>query len=277
MGDFTLLGNRPFELDSGLDLTTAVGTLVTAAGSADTKGSWVEIESAAGNTFSSDVLKICLYDAGTTDDSYLVDIAIGGAGSEEVIIENLFFLSGAATTTGGAFDVYEFPVTIPSGERIAARLQASTASSTLNVSIIRGAPSFDQSDSTTGVITIGADTVNTAGVTVTSADNAYGSWTEITSSLSDSIKGFCVGALHAPVSSYTGGAISYQVGVGSAGNEEIVSSGNITRQSSGETAFKPASAFIGVGIASGERIAIRAVSSASNGDFDLDYIIYGVL
>ena len=279
MADFPLIGSRPYALESGLDLANVTGTTITANGSADTKGSWVELESAAGNTFSTGFLYVMTSDRGGTNNTYLIDIGIGGASSEQVIINNLYSHTTSVTTSSGSSNLYMFPISIPSGTRISARLQSSTGGAALDLLIIRAPSSFIDSSSCSKVIAIGDDAANSAGTTVArSSAGVFGSWVEITASLSNNIKGFSITGIQSTVTSWQGSAeLTYQVGVGGSGNEEVIFSGWLISQGNSETTQGVTAPFVPVGIAAGERISIRAAGSVSNTDLDLEYIIYGAV
>ncbi len=101
------------------------GVIVTASGTAHTKGSWAELVATA----PFDVLMLAIAGYGTAtstiDTSQLFDIGVGAAGSEKVVIANI--PTGNSTLgLDNAAPAY-FPVAIPSGSRISGRLQAAIA------------------------------------------------------------------------------------------------------------------------------------------------------
>ena len=59
-------------------------------------------------------------------------------------------------------------------------------------------------------------------------------------------------------------------------NEVLVFDGDPINQSAFESQSEHFSDVLMMSIASGERISIRAISSSSNTDANLDYIIYGI-
>lgn len=114
----------------GFSSSTILGTAVDPGGTANAKGAYSQIT--ASTTF--DLAGIfVVFDqqnnmSGTAGVFYeLVDIAVGGSGSEVVIVPNItlnLFLSAGAFILGG-FLPY-IPVQIPAGSRIAVRAQSST-------------------------------------------------------------------------------------------------------------------------------------------------------
>ena len=276
MSDTPVIGGSSYALEIGLDLSLTIGTALTPNASADTKGTWVELITAAANTEQSNNLWVCMFDpaAGAQDTAFLVDIGVGGAGVEEVICPNLFgWISGV---DGKAADVYNFPIDIPAGARIAARNQASIGSEISNIHIIRSRSGGMQSAGMGSVIAYGEDIGVTGGVLCVAGDaNAFGVWTEITSSTTERIKGFVV-ACFRNAGSWSSAPLTYQVGVGGAGVEETIFSGQPVLASNSEFAVSAISSFIPVEVAGGTRLAIRAQSSSADADLDFDYIIYGV-
>lgn len=118
----------PYCVNIGANTATSSGVVSTWGGATHTKGSWVELTSAVPERLSG--LQVCLDYNGTTagaNASALVDIAVGAAGSETVVVSNLFYVS----TTSELLDHFGgglayIPVEIPAGERLAARHQASS-------------------------------------------------------------------------------------------------------------------------------------------------------
>lgn len=112
---------------------TASSTLIviTAHGSAHTKGSWTELISAAGHTATTYWIRLDMEGSNTGGiRSFLIDIGTGGAGAESAVVSNIAF-----NDKGTASASITFPITISSGTRISARCQASTGSATCTVCI----------------------------------------------------------------------------------------------------------------------------------------------
>ena len=113
----------------GFVSASSKGTAVTPSTTANTKGSYAELTSATAR----DYIGLMVYwDAGFTGMStshHLMDIAIGGSGSEINIIPNLLMATFATTP----YTIWPpaspfFPISIPAGTRIAARMQSSASS-----------------------------------------------------------------------------------------------------------------------------------------------------
>jgi hypothetical protein len=126
---------------------TADGVVVTAAGSTNTKGSYAQI--AASASFTSNYVSMFTHGGTATDGlEFLFDLAIGAAASEVVIVANTM-VEETGTQDAGKFGIWMIPLAIPSGSRIAARCQCSTASATCRIALtlngagaIPGVPSY---------------------------------------------------------------------------------------------------------------------------------------
>lgn len=110
---------------------------------------------------------------------YFVDVAVGAAGFETVIIPNLYLAYPAAARAGQ--EVF-FPITIPSGTRISARIQSTlnlTAGLQINVRLMASGLLVTPARS---VVTTWGDTTATTNGTiipVPAAINAYGALVEL--------------------------------------------------------------------------------------------------
>lgn len=272
MADFPLFGGIRTG-SAGFDLANTTGTTVTAAGSANTKGAYVELLAAASNEFDSYVVELVLGVASVAG-PMLIDIAVGGAASEEVIIPDIYIY---ATTTAGVLYNVKFPISIPAGERISARIQSSTASATLDLYIERGFSNFMQGSPLSSVDAIGADTATSTGTIVVRGGTigVFGAWTEIIASTTDSYSALAISSARG-VGSWRNGSLNYQVAVGSAGNEEVIIDNVLVPTSAVAFSSNMINGFDGASVAEGERLSIRAAATSINSDHDHDYVIYGV-
>lgn len=114
----------------GLNSATILGTAVDPGGTANTKGAYSQIVS---STFADIGGIFVVFDSqntgsGSSNVFYsLIDIAVGGSGSEVVIVPNILlslFLGGSAAILGGYLPY--MPIQIPSGSRLSVRCQSST-------------------------------------------------------------------------------------------------------------------------------------------------------
>lgn len=134
-------GCGPFQTgtDYGTVTASSRGTQVLSSSSVNTKGSWVQLVASTGSEMI--YALIMAYDDGTTSTTdFAYDIGIGGAGSEQVVIPDVFgtmwgSVGGAGGQTQGG-QLVGTPLRIPSGTRIAARTAAGVASTIINISLI---------------------------------------------------------------------------------------------------------------------------------------------
>ena len=119
-------GRMVLPFDDEDENITADATL-TASGTAHTKGSWTQIIASA--PFDIGMLWITADDnhAASTNTSMLLDIGIGAASSEVVLLPDI--LAGHSTLS--ASQGFMVPIFIPQGTRISGRIQAAITSDTL--------------------------------------------------------------------------------------------------------------------------------------------------
>ncbi len=273
MSDFSLIGGGSKILSCGFDDATLKGVLVTSSASTNTLGVYSELCSAAENTFKSNSVQVVLDGKIPTETVMLVDIAIGEDPNEVVILPQLLHRSVREGAAGSY--IYNFPVNIPSGVRVAARCRAAISSGTAYVSIMRGPSSFQNEKGLSSVVAYGANISTSTGVTVTPvATPTFGAWTEITPSTTQTHRGLVVSATRA-AGFWASRRIGYQVAIGSVGNEEIIYGTNLIIISSAETGDGVVTGFLGTKIPSGQRLSIRATAD-DIGASDFEYMIYGV-
>jgi len=111
---------------AGANTASSRGTTIT-AGSANTKGSWVELIASTGDDVKA--ILVILNKPSTTSATYLVDIGTGTDGN--VKVANIPFQGTGAGTAAGtaAYFVY---LKIPKGTRVSACCQASSGSATID-------------------------------------------------------------------------------------------------------------------------------------------------
>lgn len=146
-----------------------------------TKSGYSEITS--GLAFDIERLLIWPNSYGTSgvDSSALFDIALGGAGSESILLSDLF--AGACRNrTSGISQAYDFPVAIPANTRISARMQGARTNGTLRLSVAAyGGGSGVRPQPVEKLTAYGVDAAASNGTAVTSGNSSAeaGSWTTI--------------------------------------------------------------------------------------------------
>lgn len=108
--------------------------VITAAVTANAKGSWTEV--AASTARDGNGLVVQLYASSGSNRDYLLDLAVGVSGSEQLVVRNLFFSSRNPDQEAMTLSIPRFH--IPKGSRLAARLQSSVGSSVVGIAVMAG-------------------------------------------------------------------------------------------------------------------------------------------
>ncbi len=120
----------------GAATASSTGTSLTAPGSTNTKSAWTQITASTTNTIRA--LTACAVqrsgDTTLLSRTGLIDIGVGGAGSEQVLIPNMPFIADAAEWM--TCPAVTIPANLPPGTRLAARSQATSTTDLVGVVII---------------------------------------------------------------------------------------------------------------------------------------------
>ena len=118
--------------DYGYNPATSFGTTVDPGGTANTKGSYVALTSGTARDISAIAWMVDMNGNTPVGADMLLDIAIGAAGSEQIIVPNWNMKNAGSGSTAAISPVYSgpIPVQIPAGTRIAARAQSTDSSAT---------------------------------------------------------------------------------------------------------------------------------------------------
>lgn len=267
---------QPAIVVDGSDTTTSLRARASlTTGAANTKGSWSQVIAATTSEINMIYLSLT---AGTfasaTNTSCLVDIGIGAAASEVVIVPNIA-LGYRVITLNTCF--YAFPVNIPLGSRVAVRGQGAEASKGIAVEMTfaqlpngRKAP--------TSIIDMGTDTATSKGVTVSNpgSNNTKGSWTQIIAATAEPFDALIVGAQGAAGTAFTAsGEGLVDIGYGASGAEvKLVENLKIQSSVSEQIHLIPHPLIIPCRLPAGTRLAARYQRSVTT--MPLDIILYGV-
>lgn len=206
----------------------------------------------------------------------LLDVAIGPAGSEVVLIENLITVGNGY---GDAFPgTWQLPVDIPAGTAISARAQTPSGLQGIYASFGLGPLDYRDPRIAGTFITYGADVATSLGVNVEPGGAAYtfSPWVEITPATTEDHYELIVALFANDDELIAPRSFRAQVGAGAAGSEtvivnELLVGGSLHTDKCGKNWRLP------VAIPAGTRLALRAeVNTATDGDRDLYAILYGV-
>lgn len=105
---------------------TSSRVAVDSGGTANTKGSWTEITASMPHEFTSGIFLFSFANFASAS-NFLFDVAVGGSGSEEIIVSNIYAEQTAAEQIP---EPYYAHFSIAKGERIAVRSQCDTTDAT---------------------------------------------------------------------------------------------------------------------------------------------------
>jgi hypothetical protein len=108
------------------------GTAVT-AGAAATKGSYAQLTASTPRDYDAIALVVTdITSAGMAGDRWLIDLAIGGAGSEVIILPDWFISTTTSDDPRGQLGCV-LPISIPAGTRVAARVASALGSNLIGI------------------------------------------------------------------------------------------------------------------------------------------------
>ena len=239
----------------------ADGTVITADSTSHVKGAWAEIDASVG-------FDVMYFQVGgddthinNNDTGQLMDIGVGSEGNEKVLVANIptgYSACGGRSPAG-------FPVFIPKGTRISARIQATIASDVLEVILyLRGGRSW-MGETFQTVDTMGAKTSLSGGTSISSQ-----AIVEIVASTPNEYKGLGLVFDLGQASSTGGGADRVvEVFVGATSSEKsLVANIDFRSDSSEEVAWViPFHGFIPMrfNIPAGSRLSAQAIGSRGIG------------
>lgn len=171
--------------NAGLDTGNWVqGLAITPSASANTKGSYTQLIASTARQVRTIGLGVLCNPNGTASKSWLVDIAIGGAGSEVVVIPNITVAATAQYASQRIF--LRLPFNIPAGTRIAARCQTQAASGeTCFVKLTLE----DGTVGAAGVDSLNASTSTSLGTAITPGAGSKSSYVQLIASTSRAYNG----------------------------------------------------------------------------------------
>lgn len=250
------------------------GGTATASGSTNTKGSYTELH--ASTAFDACGLWISFSCQDSTRALWLYDIAIGAAASEQIIIPNAVVGSAETTSLSIYSPLVYFPVFIPAGTRISARVQANAASKTLTFGGVVCAAPFMGVAGLGRVTTYGADTATSGGTAVTLPSSGNGSYAQLTSSTTNDIKAAIIEVAYYGASASYAGSLEFSVGAG--GSEQVVFKYSILFRSTGHSfGVGPlSSGLIPMNIPAGSRLACRFVFVGGSVPSGVSVLVHGV-
>jgi hypothetical protein len=177
MADWPLLGDgQSFETGGTVSTGNSTGTSITGhASTAHSKGSITELIAATAHEAVGIILHIT---CGSSPYLYLMDVMVGAAGYEVVLIPDILYQPSVSGTAGA--DIF-FPVSVAAGTRISARCQASDLGKWIVLSVTMVSQGFKPSQPFTRVTAYGVVPATSRGVSVDpgGTNNTKGAYSEI--------------------------------------------------------------------------------------------------
>lgn len=257
---------RPYGTPAFVSIGAVLGStsaaVMTSGGTINTKGAWAQIIASTAEEYSSFWVSGSppseFYDGGAG----LVDIGIGGAGSEVVLVGNIWMPS----VTGLGLNV---PLNIPSGSRLACRWQTDDAASRSYSVALIGRKRHEWDDSGwERCVDWGAQTADTSALTLTDpgATHTKGAWTQLVAAAEFHIKQLKVMCGDPGYNGSANPSNFVDIGIGAAGSEDVI----IPNLYTGKPGFAhtgiPGYADFPVDIARGTRVAARQQSGQGSVD-----------
>ena len=242
------------------------GTTITAHATPHTKGSWVQLVASA----PFDVTMLIIGGSGTsgsgTDTSQLLDIGIGA--TEVVLIDNI--PTGYASLDIDSNKVAWFPVEIPSGTKISARMQATITVDVVDIQLFMyGGASWTSIPTFQSIDTLGALTASSHGTNLTG-----GGIVEIIASTAEDYKalGYGIDGAGATSMSNFSGPLEIFVGAGAAEKTLIdnIRVGSATSESINRATPQQGILPMEMNIPAGSRLSAQLSSSVNMG-----LVLYG--
>ena len=272
MADFPL-GGGTVSATIGADTTATAGTTLT-SGAANTKGSYAQlVASSRINAFN--LFLIIGGNQSTTLDEYLIDIAIGAAASEQVIIANIPW----GRQTEIFIRAVPFSISIPAGVRISARCQCTSATKTIQIMGILVGRGLASPAGNAICTTYGAATADSGGVSVDpgAVADTKGAYSEITASTTARARELIIafGGRDNSARSICDWLVDIAIGAG--GSEQVIISNIHLYAQSSDDALELYYVPLPLGFPEGVRLSARAQCSITDAtDRLFDVIVFGM-
>lgn len=240
----------------------------THASSSSTKGTATELLSAAQVSFDVYWVRILVSNVGTggVTSETAVDL-LGGSSTEEVLIANM--LAGGASSGTRAPRVWDFPLYIPAGTRLAA--QAASVRTGINITVgiqLYGGDGIPPWRVASKITTYGMGTVPNGTAITPGASGAEGSWTQIVASTTEDHWGFVPSFQVSADTTVNARGLSVDIGVGASSEVEIggpyIYETDTAEIMSGPYCTLPAYQ----DVPGGSRLALRASNSGTNDSYN---------
>lgn len=233
---------------------------------AHTMGAWTQVVASTSADIDGFCIGLVAANSGNgVDTRTLVDVGIGAAASETVIVAGLDFGYQSISTGAPGRTAMNIPVHIPASSRIAVRAQSTRTTQAISLGFWGALDAAAGVTCPSSLISYGVVSASSAGTTLTApgGTNAKGAWLELEASTSVDLQALVVMPGFANGTSLATANFLLDVGVGAAASEVVVVN-NVSGQSlNSELAGRNANeCLFPVAIPAGSRIAARYQRSA---------------
>ena len=239
----------------------------TSSATPNTKGAWTEIVASSSNYADGLWVRFISSTGNAATNTALLDIGLGASGSEVTIIENIAvgYAGGVIQSGGYQHNYVFFPVSIPSGSRIAIRSQGAVVSGVMQIKLWLTRQSTYEN--LIAVDTFGANTATSSGINLPTTN----SYVEFVASTSYAYSGFVI-LLAGTGNAFNNADHLVTIAIGAAGSDvDLFSRGFRTGNQEGQTTESPLN-IGGSFVPAGSRISLKT----SVGSNYANYIIYGI-
>lgn len=221
---------------------------VTSGAAATTKGAWTQQFASLSSTISWVYLSVAT-NSQTLSLKVLVDVGVGAAGAEQVVVSNLAVGGLGGITIG-------FPLRVNAGSRLSLRISADRTSTAFNVYMIATHRFPDaELQMPTVVDVLGTNAATNTG---TALSGASGTWNEIVAGTQKDYQ--CLALIPSLTGQPFGGSITLELGYGASDSPRVVGSivfSTNTSQYSITGGLAGLTDAIGPAVPAGTRIAVR--------------------
>ena len=262
MADFSVIGGSTTKAESSDISAASSGINLVPSGTAHVKGGFTELLASTGFSYTNLLIGFSSRD----NDVAIVDIAIGSAGNEEVILHDL--LVDLSTDTS-RFDSQStmLPVSIPAGTRISGRVQAgSTTTNGPAAKFIGFGGSLSESSALSQSNAEGINLGTTRGTQVDpgATVNTKGAYSQLTASSTKDYKGFFLTLDQNGNTAPAAAHFLIDIAIGGAASEQIILPEYWRQSDTDDVPGAHFSPFFPIAIPIGTRIAARAQSTTND-------------
>jgi hypothetical protein len=244
----------------GVNLTTSAPNTIAASATPHTMGAWTELIATTGAE-SSMLWVMSRESIASTgvDTSLLLDIGIGGAGSELILVPSIMWGHNSGERT------MLVPIHIPTGSRISARCQAAVISKTIEVTAFVAGGGLGGGEYGARATAYGVNAATSSGTPLTTpgATNTKAAWTQIVASTTNPIRWLI------PMAAPPAGDVALvnndslvDIGYGGSGSEQVLIANLPYRHTSAEACRFPQIA-VPAFLPAGTRLAARSQGSST--------------